>query len=488
MLEVNLAESSSNEWFIDSGASKHVTGQKSLLSDLDSNCRSKISTTGGHTLNVAGKGSVKVPTPSGGIRIDNVLYVPGLPTPATRGKQSRSPKPRILPPRPAGLVRKVATRAQQPLELLHTDICGPLSSKSLSGSRYILTITDDFSRFSWLYFLKKKSETLVKFKQFKSMIELQTSHRIKAIRSDNGEEYISQDFIRFCDESGIIRQLTQTYTPHQNGVAEQKNRTLLDKARCMAFASGIPNHLWTEAVATANYVTNRTSTKANNGVTPFERLTGKLPLYVYRRREPPPSSSSIDVPSSDPFVITTRSGRASRPPARLSDFHLNILESPELTCLPASVEAALLYPGWKTAMEAELEPIYENDTWSLVPLPPDQKVICTKWVFRVKTNADGTTAKLKARLVTRGFQQQASQDYNETFAPVVKWNTLRSVVALAGHQGWSIYHLDVKTAFLNGVITEYIYVSPPPGFSNSPPTHACKLRKALYGLKQAPRA
>lgn len=78
MLEVNLAESSSNEWFIDSGASKHVTGQKSLLSDLDSNCRSKISTTGGHTLNVAGKGSVKVPTPSGGIRIDNVLYVPGI--------------------------------------------------------------------------------------------------------------------------------------------------------------------------------------------------------------------------------------------------------------------------------------------------------------------------------------------------------------------------------------------------------------------------
>lgn len=195
-----------------------------------------------------------------------------------RGKQSRSSKPRILPPRPGGLVRKVATRAQQPLELLHTDICGSLSSKSLSGSRYILTITDNFSRFSWLYFLKRKSETLVKFKQFKSMIELQTSHRIKAIRSDNGGEYISQDFIRFCDESGIMRQLTQTYTSHQNGMAERKNRTLPYKARCMAFASGISDHLWTEAVATANYVTNRTSTKANNGVTSFERLIGKVPV------------------------------------------------------------------------------------------------------------------------------------------------------------------------------------------------------------------
>lgn len=147
-----------------------------------------------------------------------------------------------------------------------------------------------------------------------------------------------------------------------------------------------------------------------------------------------------------------------------------------------------MHPGWKTAMEDELSSIYKNDTWEVVPLPQNRKAISTKWVFRVKTNADGSIAKLKARLVARGFQQKEGQDYTETFAPVVKWNTLRSVVALAGHNGWPIFHLDVKTAFLNGDITEDIYVSQPPGFSSSSSSFVCKLKKALYGLKQAPRA
>lgn len=91
--------------------------------------------------------------------------------------------------------------------------------------------------------------------------------------------------------------------------------------------------------------------------------------------------------------------------------------------------------------------------------------------------------------MAKGFQQHEGQVYSETFAPVIKWNTLRSIVSLAGHQGWTIFHLDVKTAFLNGDIEEDVYVAPTPGFeSPTHPTHACKLKKALYGLKQAPRA
>lgn len=122
-------------------------------------------------------------------------------------------------------------------------------------------------------------------------------------------------------------------------------------------------------------------------------------------------------------------------------------------------------------------------------LPPGKKAITTKWVYRVKQHADDSVAKLKARLVAKGFQQKAGTDYTETFAPVIKWNTLRSVVALAGHHGWKMYHLDVKTAFLNGRIDEELYVTPPPGFEGSVPDHhACRLKRALYGLKQAPRA
>ena len=140
-------------------------------------------------------------------------------------------------------------------------------------------------------------------------------------------------------------------------------------------------------------------------------------------------------------------------------------------------------------MLSELASIDKHRTSDVVPLPSHRKAIATKWVFKVKTNVDGTPAKSKARLVAKGFQQKEGIDYRETFAPVVKWNTFRCLVSLAGHRGWKITHLDVKTAFLHGVVEEEIYVSPPPGFESSTPSgHACRLNKALYGLKQAPRA
>lgn len=194
------------------------------------------------------------------------------------GKQHRSriPKP-VAERHPRTRATAEAVRTTKPLELVHTDLCGPLSTKSLSGSRYVLTITDDFSRFTWLFFLKSKDETLPKFKQFRTMIELQGGFRIKAIRSDRGGEYTSREFQIFCDELGIMRQFTQAHTPHQNGVAERKNRSLLEKARSMAFDSQSPSHLWTEAVSTANYLINRTATRANGGDTPYERFTGLKP-------------------------------------------------------------------------------------------------------------------------------------------------------------------------------------------------------------------
>ena len=175
------------------------------------------------------------------------------------------------------------TRTTEPLALVHSDLCGPLSIPSLSGTRYVLTMTDDFSRFTWLYFLKKKDETLSKFKQFRAMIELQSNFKIKAIRSDKGEEYTTKAFQAYCDEFGILRQYTQSHTPHQNGVAERKNRTLLEKARCMAFESKIPAYLWSEAVATANYLVNRTPTQGNAGMTPYEKLTGNQPSLKHLR-------------------------------------------------------------------------------------------------------------------------------------------------------------------------------------------------------------
>ncbi|KAL3686772.1 hypothetical protein R1sor_013081 [Riccia sorocarpa] len=116
-------------------------------------------------------------------------------------------------------------------------------------------------------------------------------------------------------------------------------------------------------------------------------------------------------------------------------------------------------------MEAEMRSISKNNTWSLVHLPVGKTPISAKWVYKVKDSEDGKPPVFKARLVARGFEQRGGFDYQETFAPVVKWTTLRCVIALASQHQWNLHHLDVKTAFLNGELKEQVFMSQPMGFT-----------------------
>src|SRR3984885_7718984 len=121
-------------------------------------------------------------------------------------------------------------RAKAPLEIIHSDLCGPMQAASLAGIQYFLTFIDDFTRKTWVYFLKNKSEVFEKFRNFKALVENQSGLHIKVLRTDRGGEYISKEFLRFCRENGIHKQFTARYTPQQNGVAERKNRTIMDMA------------------------------------------------------------------------------------------------------------------------------------------------------------------------------------------------------------------------------------------------------------------
>ena len=127
----------------------------------------------------------------------------------------------------------VSYRAKAPLEIVHTDLCGPIQTPSLTGCVYFMTFIDDFSRKTWLYLLKQKSEAFDVFKKFKSMVENESGRTIKILRSDRGGEYKLNEFIEFCDLHGIKRQFTARYTPQQNGVVERKNWTIMDMARSM---------------------------------------------------------------------------------------------------------------------------------------------------------------------------------------------------------------------------------------------------------------
>jgi len=142
---------------------------------------------------------------------------------------------------------------------------------------------------------------------------------------------------------------------------------------------------------------------------------------------------------------------------------------------------------WQATITAELQSLEKNETWKLTPLPPNRKPISSKWVFKIKTHADGTIDKYKARLVARGFTQVQGIDYSETFSLVVKLNSIKVLLALATQYNLEIYQLDVKTTFLHGYIDEDIYMSIPEGLS-TPSNLVCKLIKSLYGLKQSSRA
>jgi hypothetical protein len=140
-------------------------------------------------------------------------------------------------------------------------------------------------------------------------------------------------------------------------------------------------------------------------------------------------------------------------------------------------------------MTKEHQSIMKNDVWEIVPRPKEELVVTSKWVYKIKHAADGRVDKYKARFVARGFSQKEGEDYDETFARVARYTSIRAIISLAASMGWSLHQMDVKTTFLNGAIEEEVYIEQPRGFEvHSRDTHVCRLKKALYGLKQASRA
>lgn len=170
------------------------------------------------------------------------------------------------------------------LGLIHSDICGPFSTASLGGAKYFITFIDDKSRYVYIKTLKKRSEALDAFKEYKARVEKQTNQKIKKLRTDNGTEYCSKEFNDFLRDEGIARELTVEYTPQQNGVSERSNRTLVEMARCMLIQANLPISLWAEAINTAAYIRNRCPTKANKDASPYEIWTGKKPYIGFMRK------------------------------------------------------------------------------------------------------------------------------------------------------------------------------------------------------------
>ena len=167
-------------------------------------------------------------------------------------------------------------RASQRLQLIHADICGPIKPESHSHKRYLINFIDDYSRKTWVYFLSDKFEAFDVFKKFKALVEKETGNSICCLRTDRGGEFTLLEFNQFCSTNGITRQLTTSYTPQQNGVAERS--TVMNMVHSMLSGKQIPKEFWSEAVNWAIHILNRSPTSVVKEVTPEKAWSGNKPF------------------------------------------------------------------------------------------------------------------------------------------------------------------------------------------------------------------
>ncbi|RVW82656.1 Retrovirus-related Pol polyprotein from transposon RE1 [Vitis vinifera] len=413
------------------------------------------------------------------------------------GKQTRLPFP-----------QKATWKSTQKLQLVHIDVSGPQKTPSLKGSKYYIAFIDDFTRFCWIYFLTYKSEVADVFLRYKAMVENQSEYKIKVIRSDNGTEYTSEKFNKFCEDAGIDHQLTAPYTPQQNGVVERKNRTIMEMTRCLLHEKELPKSFWAEAANTAVFLLNRLPTKALQKQTPFEAWFGYKSMLMNlktfgclcfsyvpqvkrdkldKKSEPGifigysstskayriylPQNSKIVVSRDVKFLETEKwswdeqnqqyiDEDVDELPVRGFRTLFDIYQRCNIAVLePAGFVEAAENKIWRVAMQEELNMIDKNNTWELVDRPSHKKPIGVKWVYRTKLNSDGSINKHKARLVVKGSKKMEDLS-TRCEVSIFEW--------LPGERD---------------------FVEQPEGFAiKGKEEKVYLLKKALYGLRQAPRA
>jgi len=492
---------------------------------------------------------------------------------------------------------------------IHSDLWGKSPVESKGGKNYMDTYIDDKTRLTHVYFLRTKDEQPNAYKGYEAWEENHMGVKIKVLNTDRGGEYLGGDFIAYLKSKGTLQKLSVHDTHQESGVAERRNRTIVERVRALLHASGLPKNLWAEAARHVVWLLNRTTTKAVEGMTPYEAAFGKKPnlkglrewgetmwvrveggnklggrvregkwlgvdeqskgVRVYwpdtrtitvERNTYYDNSSASHLEGEHNTVITETNANSSAPDVVPHDIEtqtednqergkrirkpsqrvVDLLEGrgtwsdePTDSLVPPGVQlmaeggayddeltdwfvvpdhmegyafAAVTgdsealeprslaeakrggdWPLWEKAIHEELATLKAAGTWELVERPEGANVVGSKWVFRAKKDAAGKIVRYKARLVAQGFSQIPGVDYFDTFAPVARLASIRTVLAFAASEDLETGQIDIKGAYLNGELTdnERIYMRQPPGYSQG--SLVCKLHKTLYGLKQSGR-
>ncbi|KAG8479167.1 hypothetical protein CXB51_029021 [Gossypium anomalum] len=272
----------SNGWLLDSGCTNHMSLDATIFKSLDRSCKTKVKVSNGHFIKAEGKGDVVICTPT--VAMTEKSFVMDWNKGFDNAYVVSSEDSKLWHQRLGHAnFRSMTQMISEDLVENFTNSVEEEETESLNGSRYFILFIDDYSRYCWAYFHRSKYEVLSIFQKFKAAAETEIGCKLKTVRSDNGTEYTSSGFNIFCDEAGIRHQLTNTYTPQQNGVSERKNRSLINMARCLLFEKNLPKTMWAEAVNTVVYIQNRLPTKALAQKTPFEAWFGFKPSLAHMK-------------------------------------------------------------------------------------------------------------------------------------------------------------------------------------------------------------
>ncbi|GJS81110.1 retrovirus-related pol polyprotein from transposon TNT 1-94 [Tanacetum coccineum] len=351
------------------------------------------------------------------------------------------------------------------LNTLHMDLCGPMRVQAINGKKYILVIVDDYSRFTWVKFLRSKDETPVVVIKFLKQIQVGLNKTVRNIRTDNGTEFVNNDLTDYYERVDIFHQKTIPRTPQQNDVVERRNHTLVEAAKTMLIFSKALMFLWAEVMATACYTQNRSFIHTRHCKTPYELVHDKKPDLTFFRVFGAlcyPTNDSEDLgklqPTTDIGIFVgyapSRKGYRiynKRTRRIMETIHVQFDElteqmahvQPPRVERPVSLALAVQVPVNSTGVAAE-SPLIEENSFApidndyfinvftpeprseassfgdLIPQPDRVMIIALKWIYKVKLDEYGDVLKNKARLVAKGYRQEEGIDFEESFAPVAR--------------------------------------------------------------------
>nr|GEW18997.1 retrovirus-related Pol polyprotein from transposon TNT 1-94 [Tanacetum cinerariifolium] len=423
---------------------------------------------------------------------------------------------------------KITPSSKRRLQLLHMDLCGPMRVASINGKRYVLVIVDDYSRYTWTYFLRSKDETPEVLIDFLRLVQRGLQAQVRIVRTDKGTKFLNHTlytyfaaedrtvttsneldllFSLMFDEllNGSFKVVSKSSTvttadaanQHQQQQTNPLNNHITPESTCHD-PTQTPTVSSNENMNQAEMVEEYAQVENNEFINIFCTLVqdkgdtsshhiDSLNMHTFYQHHPSEHRWTKDHPLEQVIRNPSQSVRTRRQ-----------LESDDEMCMFALtvsrtelkyIKEAMADSAWIESMHEELHQFDRLEVWELVDRPLCKNVINMKWLWKNKRDEENIVIQNKSRLVAKGYAQKEGVDFKESFAPVARLEAVRLSIAYAAHKSFTVYQMDVKTAFLYDPLKEEVYVNQPDGFVD--PYHLDKvyrLKKALYGLKQAPKA